>query len=153
MSKNLKRILIAGAVLVAAGAGGAVAVQAGSGDDESPRAPEADRAGAAAVKIAGGGSAASVERDAEGNRVWEVEVAKPDGTTLEVDLDAALEQVAAEPDDAEQPASATTATTTTTTTTPTTTTDRRAPADGRRAGRDVHPVLIWALKDSHPCGF
>ena len=96
MSRTLKRILIAAAVLVAAGAGGAVAVQAGSGDDEVTTGPQADRAGAAAVKIAGGGSAASVERDAEGDRVWEVEVTKADGTTLEVDLDAALQRVAAE---------------------------------------------------------
>ncbi|HEV2774323.1 MAG TPA: hypothetical protein VGV90_01915, partial [Solirubrobacteraceae bacterium] len=63
--------------------------------------PQAERAGAAAVKIAGGGSAASVERDAEGRRVWEVEVAKADGTTLEIDLDAALKQVAAERDDSD----------------------------------------------------
>ena len=101
MSKQLKRILIAGAVLVAAGAGGAVAVQAGSGDDEVATGAAADRAGAAAVRIAGGGSAASVERDAESRRVWEVEVSKPDGTTLEIDLDAALEQVAAERDDSD----------------------------------------------------
>ena len=101
MSKNFKRILIAGVVLIAAGAGGAVAVQAGSGDDAVATGAQAERAGAAAVKIAGGGSATSVERDAEGKRVWEVEVAKPDGTTLEVDLDAALKRVAAEPDDTE----------------------------------------------------
>ena len=101
MSKNFKRILIAGVALVAAGAGGAAAVQAGSGDDAVATGAQADRAGAAAVKIAGGGSAASVERDAEGKRVWEVEVAKPDGTTLEVDLDAALQRVAAEADDTE----------------------------------------------------
>jgi len=101
VSKQLKRILIAGAVLVAAGAGGAVAVQAGSGDDEVATGAAADRAGAAAVRIAGGGSAASVERDAESRRVWEVEVSKPDGTTLEIDLDAALEQVAAERDDSD----------------------------------------------------
>ena len=101
MSKNFKRTLIAGVILVAAGAGGAAAVQAGSGDDETATGPQADRAGAAAVKIAGGGSAASVERDAEGRRVWEVEVTKADGTTFEVDLDAALKQVAAERDDSE----------------------------------------------------
>jgi len=101
VSRNIKRILLAGIVLVAAGAGGAVAVQAGSGDDQSATGPQSERAGAAAVKIAGGGSATSVERDAEGDRVWEVEVAKPDGTTLEVDLDAALRRVAAEPEDTE----------------------------------------------------
>ena len=101
MSKNFKRILIAGVVIVTAGAGGVAAVQAGSGDDETATGPQAERAGAAAVKIAGGGSAASVERDAEGRRVWEVEVTKADGSSLEVDLDAALEQVAAEPDDSE----------------------------------------------------
>jgi hypothetical protein len=99
MSRSLKRILIATAVLVTAGAGGAAAVQAGSGDDKVATGAQADRAGAAAVKIAGGGSAASVERDAEGNRVWEVEVTKADGSTLEVDLDASLHRLAAEPDD------------------------------------------------------
>ena len=101
MSRSLKRILIAGAVLVTAGAGGAAAVQAGSGDDAVATGAEADRAGAAAVRIAGGGSAASVERDAEGRRVWEVEVTKADGSTLEIDLDAALAQVAAEADDSD----------------------------------------------------
>ena len=101
MTKNIKRSLIAAVVLVAAGAGGAAAVQAGSGDDETATGPQADRAGAAALQIAGGGSAASVERDAEGRRVWEVEVTKADGTTIEIDLDAALKQVAAERDDAE----------------------------------------------------
>ena len=99
MSRRAKRIVLAGAVLVAAGAGGAAAVQAGSGDDERATGLQADRAAATALRIAGGGSAASVERDAEGARVWEVEVTRPDGTTLEVDLDAALKQVAAEPDD------------------------------------------------------
>jgi hypothetical protein len=101
MSNSLKRVLIATAVLVTAGAGGAAAVHAGSGGDQVATGAQADRAGAAAVKIAGGGSAASVERDAEGRRVWEVEVTQADGTTLEVDLDAALRQVAAEPDDAD----------------------------------------------------
>ena len=100
MSATRKRILITGAVLVAAGAGGAVAL-AGSGDDERATGPEAEAAAAAAVKIAGGGRAEGVERDAEGRRVWEVEVTRPDGTTLEVDLDAALKQVAGERDDDE----------------------------------------------------
>lgn len=99
VSKNRKRTLIAGVVLIAAGAGGAAAVQAGSGDDAVASGAQADRAAAAAVKIAGGGNASSVERDAEGRRVWEVEVTKPGGTTLEVDLDAKLRQMAAERDD------------------------------------------------------
>ena len=51
------------------------------------------------MQIAGGGNATSVARDGEGSRVWEVEVARADGTTLEVDLNAALERVGAEPDD------------------------------------------------------
>ena len=98
MSAMRRRILIVGAVLVAAGAGGTVAL-AGGDDDERTTGPEADAAAAAAVKIAGGGTAASVERDVEGRRVWEVEVTKTDGTNLEVDLDAALKQIAAERDD------------------------------------------------------
>ena len=101
MPRNLKRILITATVLVAAGVGGTAAVQAGSGDDDVTTGPQAERAGAAAVKIAGGGTVASVERDAEGDRVWEVEVTQADGTAREVDLNAALQRVAAERDDSD----------------------------------------------------
>ena len=98
MTSKRRWILVAGAVIVAGAAGGAVAL-AGGGEDERATGPQADAAARAAVKIAGGGKAAGVERDVEGTRVWEVEVARPDGTTLEVDLDAALAPLADEPDD------------------------------------------------------
>lgn len=70
-------------------AGGAVAFAGGS-DDEGPSVtgPEADRAVAAALAATGGGKANAVERDDEKGATWEVEVTKPDGTTVDVRLGA-----------------------------------------------------------------
>lgn len=80
---------IAGVVAAVGIAGGAVAVAAG-GDDEGPSVtgPEADRAVAAAVAATGGGKANGVERDNEKGATWEVEVTRPDGSTVDVRLGA-----------------------------------------------------------------
>lgn len=88
MSMSRKRLLVVGAVLAvaAAGAGGAYALAAD--DDVNVTGPEADKATAAALVITGGGKANSVERDSEDGAVWEVEVTKPDGQTVDVRLDA-----------------------------------------------------------------
>lgn len=49
--------------------------------------PEASAATAAALRVTGGGTANSVERDGEDGATWEVEVTRPDGTTVDVRLD------------------------------------------------------------------
>lgn len=86
-----------GAVLGGAGIAGAVA---GGDDDTEGRVtgPEADAATAAALAATGGGTANSVERDSEDGATWEVEVTKPDGTTVDVRLDEGYEVVVIEGD-------------------------------------------------------
>jgi hypothetical protein len=80
-----------GAALVAALVGGGVAVAGGgeAGEQGSDDYTEAqyDDASAAALKATGGGKVNAVERDSEDGATWEVEVTKPDGTTVDVRLD------------------------------------------------------------------
>ena len=126
MTERLKKALMGIAALVALALGGAALASAGdsggndgssqaqersdgsdrgeaeneSGDD-SVTGPGADKAKAAALKITGGGTANSVERDNENGAVWEVEIAKPDGTTVDVRLDEGYGLVVAEADSEE----------------------------------------------------
>lgn len=92
----------AGLGLAAAAILGGVAV-AGSaesgenGADDVTR-QQADQATAAALEATGGGTANSVERDAENGATWEVEVTRPDGTTVDVRLDADYDVVVIEGD-------------------------------------------------------
>ena len=69
---------------------------AGERDDGDAPAtgPDAERAGAAALARVPGGRVTSIERDADGGAVWEVEVTRSDGSTVEVDVDAGLRIVA-----------------------------------------------------------
>jgi hypothetical protein len=92
---------IAGVALATGLAGGGIAVGAAVEDDEdvTVTGPDADRATAAALEATGGGQSRSVERDEEGNRVWEVEITKADGTQVEVNLDGAYGVVGTETDD------------------------------------------------------
>jgi hypothetical protein len=87
---NARLITIAAAITVAAALvlGGAAWAIAGGGDDDGPGAtgPGAERAKTAALAHTGGGTANEVEKgDEEG--AWEVEVTKPDGSTVDVHLD------------------------------------------------------------------
>jgi uncharacterized membrane protein YkoI len=88
-----KRVAAAagGVALVAALVGGGVAVAGGGEDGEQGShdytQAQADAATAAALAATGGGTANSVERDGENGATWEVEVTKPDGTTVDVRLD------------------------------------------------------------------
>lgn len=91
--------MIGGAVVLAIGAGGVGLAQAVGGDDEQATGPDAERAKAAAVRLAGGGTAVGVEREDEGRSAWEVEVKKADGNVVEVDLTNGLERAGAERDD------------------------------------------------------
>jgi uncharacterized membrane protein YkoI len=102
--KLRSRYVAAGATVLAisaAGAGVALATGAGDDGDATVSGPGADRATSAALKITGGGTANSVERDSENGATWEVEVTKPDGNTVDVRLDSGYDLVTVE-DDGEQ---------------------------------------------------
>ena len=58
----------------------------------------AERAGAAAIEEAGGGTVTELARDPEGARIYEVEVRKPDGSVADIDLDRSFKVLAAETD-------------------------------------------------------
>ena len=87
-----KRIVVgaAGLGVTAAVVAGGVAV-AGNGDDGAAShqytQEQADAATKAALEATGGGTANSVETDSENGATYEVEVTKPDGTTVDVRLD------------------------------------------------------------------
>jgi hypothetical protein len=87
MRKRTIGATLAGALLVTGLAGGAVAVASGGDSEGGPaQGPEADQAVAAALAETGGGEANAVERDTENGAVWEVEVTKTDGSTVDVRL-------------------------------------------------------------------
>lgn len=101
MPRTRKAVFVAAAVAALAGGGAGVA-QAVGGDDEKQdpvlTGPDVDRARAAALRIVGSGSAGSVERDDEKGATWEVEVKKPDGSTVDVRLDSSFTKVAVDAD-------------------------------------------------------
>jgi hypothetical protein len=74
-------------VVLAALAGGGIAWATAANDDENVTGPAADRARAAALAYVGDGQVIGVERESESGGVWEVEVTRPDGSTVEVVLD------------------------------------------------------------------
>lgn len=83
-----KRLLKVGAAVVVLGAlaGGGVAWGTAGDDDQNVTGPDADRARAAALAHVDG-QVVGVEREAEGGAVWEVEIKRSDGSTVEVALD------------------------------------------------------------------
>lgn len=105
MQKRRKLIVGAAAlgVIVGGAAGIAGAVAGGDDGDVHVTGPEADAATVAALEATGGGTANSVERDNEHGATWEVEVTKPDGTTVDVRLDAGYEVVIIEDDSEDEP--------------------------------------------------
>ena len=104
MQRSRKIIIAAAAAvaLAAAGTGTAIAVSGGDDGDQQASGPGADRARAAALKVTGGGTANAVERDSENGATWEVEVTKPDGTTVDVRLDERYRLVVVEGDSEQQ---------------------------------------------------
>jgi uncharacterized membrane protein YkoI len=95
----MRKTLITGAVVVAAIAGGTgVAVAGGDDGEGQATGAGADQAKAAALKLVPGGTANAVERDGEKGATWEVEVRKPDGSTVDVRLDADYGKVAIDSD-------------------------------------------------------
>lgn len=84
---------LAGVIIGAGLAGGAVAIAA-QDDESSVTGVTAEKAVAAAIAATGGGGKVnSVEREPEDGATWEVEVVKPDGSTVDVRLDAAYKLV------------------------------------------------------------
>ena len=99
-----KRTMFAAGAVVAVGisTAGGVAI-ATNGDDDGPAShaytqEQADAASAAALEATGGGTVNSVEIDDENGATYEVEVTKPDGTTVDVRLDESYEVVVIEGD-------------------------------------------------------
>jgi uncharacterized membrane protein YkoI len=99
MEKRKLAMWLGGGVLVAAVAGGATAVAGGFGGDEHVTGPDADKAAAAALASTGGGKVAGVEHDEDNGAAWEVEITKPDGSTVDVALDSAFKVVGSEAGD------------------------------------------------------
>ena len=99
MHRSRKYVVVLASVLALC-AGGAGVASATAGDDDEGQAtgPGADRARSAALAITRGGTANSVERDSENGATWEVEVTKPDGTTVDVRLDERYQVVVIEGD-------------------------------------------------------
>ncbi len=95
-----RKLILAGAVVVALGAGGMGVAQAVSDDsDEQATGPQADQAKQAAVESVGGGRVVSIEREDEAKSAWEVEIVRTDGRHTEVDLNKDLQRVGVETDD------------------------------------------------------
>jgi hypothetical protein len=99
----MKRKLVVGAVATGitvgvALAGAAAAVASNDDGDHTVSSSQAALASAAALAATEGGTANSVERDSENGATWEVEVTKPDGTTVDVRLDQAYQVVVIEGD-------------------------------------------------------
>ncbi len=102
--KERRRItVIAGvlAVVVALAVGGVGIAQAVGGNSEAPvTGPAAEQAKAAALEATGGGTVLEVEQqDGDGAGIYEVEVKRADGSTLEIHLDEQFQQVGSAPDD------------------------------------------------------
>jgi uncharacterized membrane protein YkoI len=93
------RVIAAAAVAVAVvGTGVGVGVAAGGDDDQALIGETYDRASAAAVREAGGGTVVEAEVGDDG-AAYEVEVRRADGTHLEVRLDDRFRVVGSRSDD------------------------------------------------------
>ena len=93
-------VLAAALVGGAAGAGGFEPGEEGSRDYTQQ---QAERASEAALAATDGGTVNEVERDDEDGATWEVEVTRPDGTTVDVRLDEDYAVVVIEDDSEREP--------------------------------------------------
>jgi hypothetical protein len=101
MHWSRKYAIVGGSVLAlaAGGTGAAIAVGNGhEGGDNGARGPGASQAKKAALTFVPGGHGNAVERDSENGATWEVEVRKPDGSTVDVRLDQNYQLVVIEAD-------------------------------------------------------
>lgn len=96
--KLRRRTLVVAAASVMAVGGGTGAALAVTGGPDGANGPDADQAVTAALDLTGGGTANAVERDDEKGATWEVEVTRPDGSTVDVRLDSAYQLVAIDGD-------------------------------------------------------
>ena len=103
--KNIKKTLVIVAALAALALGGAALAGAASGDDDGPgddggalTGTTLDRASKAALDATGGGKVNETERDGENGATYEVEVAKTDGSQVDVRLDDQFKVVVIEGD-------------------------------------------------------
>ena len=98
--KRRTKIAAGAAALAALTLGGAAIAGAGGAfDDEKPlEGSELAKASAAALKATGGGTVNETERDSEQGATFEVEVTKPDGSTVDVRLDPSYGVVAIDSD-------------------------------------------------------
>jgi uncharacterized membrane protein YkoI len=100
MIKPRKTLLLAATVAAVAAGGTAIAV-AGGGDDAADTpipAGDRDRAGAVALDYVGDGRVTGTEVGDE-ESYYEVEVTRPDGSQVDVQLDRALKVVSSKADD------------------------------------------------------
>jgi uncharacterized membrane protein YkoI len=98
MRRRVTFIVAGVAALAAFALGGAAIAAATQGDEGDEREQSlsgrvAERAQAAALRATGGGSVTEMERDVEDGRTYQVEVRKPDGSTVDVDLDSSFRVV------------------------------------------------------------
>jgi uncharacterized membrane protein YkoI len=103
MNQRLKGALITGSVIAALAAGGvAIAGAASGGDDDGSERPiggaALDRASAAALDHTGGGRVTDTEAGDE-ESYYEVEIARGDGSQVDVQLDRGFGVVGSERDD------------------------------------------------------
>jgi hypothetical protein len=88
MQRSRRYLVVAGSALALAAGGAGVAMATGADEgDNGVSGPAAEKATAAALRVTDGGHANAVERDSEDGATWEVEVAKNNGSTVDVRLD------------------------------------------------------------------
>lgn len=109
MRKRNKILVTAGAAAALALGGGGLAYGSGAVGGEpaetetTATGPDADRAGRVAVESVGGGQASKVVLENEGNVAYAVDVTKPDGSTVEVEIASDFTVVVSGPDSQESP--------------------------------------------------
>ena len=91
MNKRNKIFAIAGATAVLSLGGGGIAYATGAagGDDDQQTVvtgADANRAGEVAAKSVGGGTVGKVLKGTDGAVAYDVEIKKPDGTTVDVEI-------------------------------------------------------------------
>ena len=98
MKPNRKYLVVGASSLVLAAGGAGATVAIGGNEDGGAADGGAGKAKKKALSLNPGGQANSVERDSENGAAWEVEVARTDGQTVDVRLDANFGHVVSEPD-------------------------------------------------------
>jgi Peptidase propeptide and YPEB domain len=100
MSRTRRIAMVAVGATVLAVAGVGIAQAVGGGSEAPVTGPAAEQAEAAALQAAGGGTVLEVEQqDGDGAGVYEVEVRRTDGSTVEIHLDEQFQQVGTAADD------------------------------------------------------